>query len=37
PVGPYNPQYRGRLSEVFAIPQSEIDANPNLVQNPVWN
>jgi hypothetical protein len=37
PVGPYNPEYRGRQSEVFAIPQSEIDANPNLVQNPVWN
>jgi hypothetical protein len=37
PVGPYNPEYRGRLSEVFAIPQSEIDANPNLVQNPIWN
>jgi hypothetical protein len=37
PVGPYNPQYRGRQSEVFAIPQSEIDANPNLAQNPVWN
>jgi hypothetical protein len=37
PVGAYNPEYRGRQSEVFAIPQSEIDANPNLVQNPVWN
>lgn len=37
PVGPYNPEYRGRQSEVFAIPQSEIDANPNLEQNPVWN
>ncbi|HSF52519.1 MAG TPA: RagB/SusD family nutrient uptake outer membrane protein [Algoriphagus sp.] len=37
PVGPYNPVYRGRQSEVFAIPQSEIDANDQLVQNPVWN
>jgi starch-binding outer membrane protein, SusD/RagB family len=37
PVGPYNPVYRGRLSEVFAIPQSEIDANDKLVQNPIWN
>lgn len=33
----YVPVYRGRLSEVFAIPQTDIDANPNLVQNPVWN
>lgn len=37
PVGPYNPVYRGRLSEVFAIPQSEIDANDKLIQNPIWN
>ncbi|MFC3417360.1 RagB/SusD family nutrient uptake outer membrane protein [Algoriphagus hitonicola] len=37
PVGPYNPEYRGRRSEVFAIPLSELDANPNLVQNPVWD
>lgn len=37
PVGPFNPQYRGRRSEVFPIPQSELDANRNLVQNPVWN
>jgi hypothetical protein len=36
-IGPYAAVYRGRQSEVFAIPQSEIDANPNLVQNPVWN
>lgn len=36
-VGPYKPVYRGRQSEVFPIPQSEIDANRNLVQNPVWN
>lgn len=36
-VAPYKPVYRGRQSEVFPIPQSEIDANKNLVQNPVWN
>lgn len=36
PVGPYNPQYLGRRSEVFPIPQVEIDVNPNLVQNPNW-
>lgn len=37
PVGPYNPQYRGRRSEVFPIPQNELDANRNLTQNPIWN
>jgi hypothetical protein len=36
PVGPYNPNYQGPRSEVFPIPQNEIDVNPNLVQNPVW-
>ncbi|MFT5256887.1 MAG: hypothetical protein ACI9KF_000510 [Arenicella sp.] len=36
PVGPYNPNYLGRRSEVFPIPQSEIDVNPQLVQNSVW-
>ena len=36
PVGPYNPVYQGGKSEVFPIPQVEIDVNPNLVQNPVW-
>lgn len=36
-IGPYTSVYRGRQSEVFAIPQSEIDSNPNLVQNPIWN
>lgn len=36
-IGPYAAVYRGRQSEVFAIPQSEIDANPNLIQNPAWN
>ncbi|HSF46302.1 MAG TPA: RagB/SusD family nutrient uptake outer membrane protein, partial [Chitinophagaceae bacterium] len=33
----YNPIYRARKSEVFPIPLSELDANKNLVQNPVWN
>jgi len=37
PVGPYAPVYRQRKSEVFPIPLREIDANKNLVQNPVWN
>jgi hypothetical protein len=32
----YNPNYQGRRSEVFPIPQSETDVNPNLKQNPVW-
>ncbi|GGK12155.1 membrane protein [Yeosuana aromativorans] len=36
PVGSYNPQYLGGRSEVFPIPQNEIDVNSNLVQNPVW-
>lgn len=35
-VAAYRPVYRGRMSEVFPIPQTEIDANKNLVQNPVW-
>jgi hypothetical protein len=33
----YNPIYRSRKSEVFPIPLNELDANKNLVQNPVWN
>lgn len=37
PVGPYNPQYLGKRSEVFPIPQGEIDVNPNLVQHPAYN
>jgi starch-binding outer membrane protein, SusD/RagB family len=37
PVGPYNPQYMGRRSEVFPLPQQELDANKNLIQNPVWD
>ena len=36
PVGPYNPNYRGGKSEVFPIPQSEIDVNPKLKQHPTW-
>lgn len=36
PVGPYNPQYLGKKSEVFPIPQSEIDVNQNLTQHPAW-
>jgi hypothetical protein len=36
PVGPYNPQYLGERSEVFPIPQSEIDVNSNLTQHPAW-
>lgn len=36
PVGPYNPQYLGGKSEVFPIPQNEIDVNPLLEQHPDW-
>jgi hypothetical protein len=36
PVGPFNPQYLGKRSEVFPIPQSEIDVNPLLTQHPAW-
>lgn len=36
PVGPYNPQYLGKRSEVFPIPQAEIDVNSNLIQHPAW-
>ena len=32
----YNPVYRGEKSEVFPIPQSELDVNPNLTQHPAW-
>lgn len=28
--------YRGGKSEIFPIPQSELDANTNLKQNPIW-
>lgn len=36
PVGPYNPVFQGRKSEVLPIPQNELDVNPNLVQHPAW-
>ncbi len=36
-VSGYQPVYRGKKSEVFPIPQSELDANKSLVQNPAWN
>jgi len=32
----YNPNYSGKKSEVFPIPQKELDVNPNLVQHPAW-
>ncbi|MBS2213924.1 RagB/SusD family nutrient uptake outer membrane protein [Carboxylicivirga mesophila] len=32
----YVPLYQGKKSEVFAIPQEEIDVNKNLVQHPAW-
>lgn len=35
-VSGFLPIYRGKKSEVFAIPQNEIDANKSLVQNPNW-
>ncbi len=36
PVGPYDPVYLGVRSETFPIPQSELDVNENLIQNPAW-
>ena len=35
-IGPYSPQYLGRKSETFPIPQNEIDVNPKLIQNTPW-
>lgn len=35
-VAGYSPVYRGPKSESFPIPQSELDANASLVQNPDW-
>jgi hypothetical protein len=32
----YNPVYRSGKSEVFPIPQNEIDVNTNLMQHPAW-
>lgn len=36
PVPPYNPIYLGQRSQVFYIPQSDIDVNPALEQHPAW-
>ncbi|MCG9972569.1 RagB/SusD family nutrient uptake outer membrane protein [Christiangramia crocea] len=36
-VPAYNPNYRGIRSTSFPIPLSELDANPNLTQNPGWD
>lgn len=35
-IAGYTPVYSGAKSEIFPIPQSELDANAKLVQNPVW-
>jgi hypothetical protein len=35
-IAGYTPVYIGPKSEIFPIPQSELDANSKLVQNPVW-
>ena len=35
-ISGYVPNYKGKKSEVFPIPQNEIDANKSLVQNPAW-
>lgn len=32
----YAPAYNGKSSEVFPIPQGELDVNKNLVQHPAW-
>lgn len=32
----YAPAYNGKSSEVFPIPQAELDVNKNLVQHPAW-
>jgi len=36
PIGSYNPQYLGKKSEIFPIPQSEIDVNDQLIQHSAW-
>jgi hypothetical protein len=33
----YNPAYRSGKSEIFPIPQPQLDADHALQQNPVWN
>lgn len=35
-VAGYNPVYRNRQSEMFAVPLTELQANKNLVQDPAW-
>lgn len=35
-INGYNPVYRGGMSEVFPVPLAEMDANDQLIQNPVW-
>ncbi len=35
-VAGYAPAYRSKKSEVFPIPQKEIDVNKKLVQHPAW-
>lgn len=35
-VKAYSPLYQAERSEVFPIPQSELDANPQLQQHPAW-
>jgi starch-binding outer membrane protein, SusD/RagB family len=32
----YVPLYRAKRSEVFPIPQAELDVNKQLVQHPAW-
>ncbi|MES2773847.1 MAG: RagB/SusD family nutrient uptake outer membrane protein [Bacteroidota bacterium] len=36
-IAGYGATYRGAKSEVFPIPQSDLNANSSLVQNPAWN
>jgi len=35
-IGGYSPQYLGKKSEIFPIPQSELDVNKNLEQHDAW-
>ena len=35
-IAGYTPSYNAGKSEIFPIPQSELDANLSLVQNPDW-
>ena len=36
-INSYAPVYRGKKSEIFPIPQNELDANKALTQHPDWN